>query len=82
MKTAIESGSKISKKEIQKQLRGILMKAIGLLGIKIPSRKLKKEIKGTSKNVGELVVKNLENSTNENKLKSKTAKEKNKKKKA
>jgi predicted hydrocarbon binding protein len=82
MKTPEESGSKISKKEIQKKIRGILMKAIGLLGIRIPSRKLKKEIKGTSKNVGELVAKNLENSANENKLRSKASKEKNKKKKA
>lgn len=79
MKTSKESGSKFSKKEIQKQIRGILMKAVGLLGIKIPSRKLKKEIKGSSKNVGELVVKNLENPASEKKLKSKTTKEKSKK---
>ncbi len=82
MKTSMEVRSKISKKEIKKQIRGILMKAVGLLGIKIPSRKLKKEIKGTSKNVGELVVKNLEKSAYENKLKSKPAKEKIKKKKS
>ena len=78
MKTSNESVSKISKKEIQKQLRGVLMKAVGRLGIRIPSKKLKKEIKETSKNIGELVVHNILRSHKETKVKSKAYKEKDK----
>ncbi len=59
MREKKQTDTQISKKEIQRKIRGILMGAIGLLGIKVASKKLKKEVKETSKKVGERLVQDL-----------------------
>ena len=51
-----------SKKDVQKKIRGFLMQAIGQMGIKVPSKKLKKEVKEASRNVAERLMHDLDKS--------------------
>jgi len=64
------SGIPHPKKEIQKKIRGFLMQAIGQMGIKVPSKKLKKEVNEASRNVGERLMHELNKSSRTKKSKS------------
>jgi len=54
-----QSGGLIPRKELQKKLRGILMQAIGSMGIKVPSKKLKKEVKQACRDIAERLILDL-----------------------
>ncbi len=70
MEAKKNSGTTHPKKEIQKKIRGVLMQAIGQMGIKVPSKKLKKEVKVASRNVGERLMHDLDKSSRTKKSKS------------